>query len=140
MHNHPNDAPKPVNTQPDARLETSDVSASAMARWGVALLVFMFGSMLAMLIYYMVLGGQMRAARTAATAEQRLAPWPRLQANPIKEYQDFQREQKAAETSYAWVDPTRDVVRIPVDRAVELVLERGLPRWRSETPPEGVTR
>lgn len=132
---------KPVHTEgsPEAesRFEVTDVSPRSMARWGIGLLVLMVGSMLTMLILYVAFGGQVRAAKSAASVEQRLAPWPRLQANPIKEYADFQREQLAAETTYAWVDPTRDIVRVPVDRAVEMVLERGLPDWRNEAPPEG---
>ena len=34
---------------------------------------------------------------------------------------------------YAWIDPDKGVVRIPVDRAMDLVLERGLPPVPAQT-------
>jgi hypothetical protein len=35
-------------------------------------------------------------------------------------------------TTYAWVDRNAGTVRIPVDRAKDLALERGLPARREE--------
>ena len=39
----------------------------------------------------------------------------------------FAKEEEAAVTSYAWVDRTAGVAQIPVERALEIVAERGLP-------------
>ena len=39
----------------------------------------------------------------------------------------FAKEEEAALTSYAWVDRAGGVAQIPVERALELVAERGLP-------------
>jgi hypothetical protein len=112
-----------------AGFEPTDVSAGSMLKWAIGLLVLMFGSMLTMLILYFVLGGSTRPGRSARTQELRLAPWPRLQANPIKDLRDFEREQQELASQYAWVDPGRGRVRIPVDRAMALVAEQGLPEW-----------
>jgi hypothetical protein len=56
-------------------------------------------------------------------------PRPRaaLQADPTADMVKFAKEEEAALTSYAWVDRASGVVQIPVDRALELVAERGLP-------------
>lgn len=56
-------------------------------------------------------------------------PRPRaaLQASPPAEMAKFAREEEAALTSWAWVDRENGVVQIPVDRALEIVAERGLP-------------
>ena len=54
-------------------------------------------------------------------------PEPRLQDLPAQELQQFQEQQAAALGSYGWVEPAAGVVRIPIDRAIELTLERGLP-------------
>lgn len=35
------------------------------------------------------------------------------------------------EHSYGWVDRDRAIVRIPVDRAVDILLRKGLPGWPS---------
>jgi hypothetical protein len=56
-------------------------------------------------------------------------PRPRaaLQADPTADMLKFAKEEEAAVTSYAWVDRNAGVVRIPVERAIEIVAERGLP-------------
>jgi len=36
---------------------------------------------------------------------------------------------------YAWVDPDKGIVKIPIDRAMDLIAQRGLP-----AVPQGKTR
>jgi hypothetical protein len=65
-----------------------------------------------------------------------LPPGPRLQAKPHQELSDYCNTQEQNVTSYRWVDQQNGVVQIPVDRAMELVLEQGLPvRPMSSAPP-----
>jgi hypothetical protein len=47
--------------------------------------------------------------------------------------QKFRDEEDHLLTSYGWVDQNAGVVRLPIDRAKELLLERGLPA-RGEAP------
>jgi hypothetical protein len=54
-------------------------------------------------------------------------PAPRLQPVPSVEYQAFRAQQDAAVSAYRWIDRTNGVVQIPIERALELVSERGLP-------------
>jgi len=56
-----------------------------------------------------------------------LPPGPRLQAHPHQELHDYCTGQQRDLTTYQWVDQQNGIVQIPVDRAMELVLERGLP-------------
>jgi hypothetical protein len=131
---------QPETSLSDGRFEASDVSPKTMLRWGIALLVFMVASMATVLVYYAVLGGPLTGRAPKNVAEKRLAPWPRLQANPVKDLADFEREQARQASGYAWVDPTRGLVRIPVDRAIEIVVERGLPDWPVRPGMEGAIR
>jgi hypothetical protein len=55
------------------------------------------------------------------------APAPRLQADPPAAYALFAAEQRRLTTTYGWLDRDGGVVRLPVERALELVLEEGLP-------------
>ncbi|HXJ16371.1 MAG TPA: hypothetical protein VNM68_04145 [Candidatus Polarisedimenticolia bacterium] len=64
-----------------------------------------------------------------------LPPSPRLQVQPHLELKDYCEAQQAVVNSYGWVDRQSGVVRIPVDRAMELVLERGLPARPSGEAP-----
>jgi len=64
-----------------------------------------------------------------------IPPAPVLQVHPHQELEDYCAVQQAAVTSYGWVNKESGVARIPIDRAMDLVLERGLPaRSASEVP------
>lgn len=57
-------------------------------------------------------------------------PAPRLQLDPAAELAEFRREEAARLSGYAWIDPNRQVVSVPIDRAMSLLAQRGLPGWR----------
>ena len=54
-------------------------------------------------------------------------PEPRLQTDAPADLNDFRAEEKGELESYGWMDRQKGVVRIPVERAMALLLERGLP-------------
>jgi hypothetical protein len=54
-------------------------------------------------------------------------PQPRLETNEPVEINDFRLQEEKTLHSYAWVDEQAGLVRIPIDRAMELVAQRGLP-------------
>lgn len=54
-------------------------------------------------------------------------PEPRLQVNPPVELSTIRGEEETQLNSYGWVQKEAGVVRIPIERAKELLLERGLP-------------
>lgn len=54
-------------------------------------------------------------------------PEPRLQKNPLADMQELRARDAAALSAYAWVDRDAGVVRIPIERAIEVLAARGLP-------------
>lgn len=40
---------------------------------------------------------------------------------------EFEREQEDHLSSYGWVEPERDIVHVPIDRAMDLLIEREHP-------------
>jgi hypothetical protein len=54
-------------------------------------------------------------------------PQPRLERNERMEINDFRLEQEQILDSYGWVDQKAGIIRIPIERAMELVAQRGLP-------------
>ena len=62
----------------------------------------------------------------AATQEERLPPEPRLQTNPREDLKELRDSEDKALKSYQWVDRNNGVVRIPIDEAMKLTLQRGL--------------
>ena len=63
----------------------------------------------------------------AASQQPRLPPEPRLQTNPRQDLQDLRTQEDQTLGSYGWIDKNAGVVHIPIDQAMKLILERGLP-------------
>jgi hypothetical protein len=117
---------------PDVSHETSDVNIRAILGFGAALVVV--AAVVHLLIY--VLFGYFNARENAkvpaeyplaATEGHREPPEPRLQTNPRQDLADLRAKEDDTLGSYGWVDKNAGIVRIPIDAAVKLTLQRGLP-------------
>jgi len=60
-------------------------------------------------------------------ATRTVPPEPRLQVEAPKDLASLQAAEQEVLTTYAWVSKEAGVARIPIDRAMQIVLERGLP-------------
>ncbi len=56
-----------------------------------------------------------------------LPPQPALEALPGVQYDQFLAAETKMLNSYGWVDQKAGIVRIPIDRAMDLLLQKGLP-------------
>jgi hypothetical protein len=56
-----------------------------------------------------------------------IPPDPRLQVNGPADLAAFRAKEEAELKSYGWIDRQAGTVRIPIDRAMDLLLQRGLP-------------
>ncbi|MFI5089425.1 MAG: hypothetical protein ACHP7P_05145 [Terriglobales bacterium] len=63
-------------------------------------------------------------------------PQPRLQPNPVADYDAYHLSAAETLNSYGWVDQKAGTARIPIDKAMDLVVERGLP-WKMPTLAPG---
>jgi hypothetical protein len=54
-------------------------------------------------------------------------PQPRLESDERQEINDFRMHEEKTLHSYDWVDQSAGVVHIPIDRAMQLLAQRGLP-------------
>jgi hypothetical protein len=63
----------------------------------------------------------------AAGQQDRLPPAPRFQQNPQEELQDLRARQKALLEGYGWANREAGIARIPIEDAMAIVVERGLP-------------
>ncbi len=83
-----------------------------------------------------------REANTQKTYEKvnREFPEPRLEDNERTEINDIRYREEETLNSYGWVDQSQGVARIPIDRAMQLLAERGLPTnpKAGTTPPSTV--
>ena len=56
-----------------------------------------------------------------------LPPEPRVEDKPYLQLQNVRKLEDHVLTSYAWVDQREGTVRIPIDRAIDIVAQKGLP-------------
>jgi hypothetical protein len=62
--------------------------------------------------------------RTPAPAQQ--PPQPRLLANPPAELDAILSAQRAKLSGYQWIDREKGIVSIPIDRAMQIIIARGI--------------
>jgi len=112
--------------------ETRDVKIKSIAWLGAAIVVVTAAAALLMVLLFDAF--EAREARRqrlpvslTRPAEPQQPPEPRLQGQPVKDLAEMRGEEDEALTTYGWVDPAAGVVRIPIERAMDLVIERGLP-------------
>jgi hypothetical protein len=124
-------ADEPV-VNPEVHHEHSDVNIRAILGFGAGLIVV--AAVVHLLIY--VLFGYFTSREgvqgpaeypLAAAQGHREPPEPRLQTNPRQDLADLRAKEDETLSSYGWVDKNAGVVRIPIDAAMKLTLERGLP-------------
>jgi hypothetical protein len=70
------------------------------------------------------------AQRGSAIGQIHDIPSPRLQIDPARDLAAFRRAEHERVSSYGWSDHDRTAVHIPIDRAISLIGERGLPGWQ----------
>lgn len=79
--------------------------------------------------------------RTARPETRMKFPEPRLEVNERGELKDFRLDEETQLNTYGWVDQKAGVARIPIDRAMQLIVQRGLPvRPQGAIPPVATER
>lgn len=125
---HADDMPR----NPHVHYEPGDVNAVALTKFGLSMaaliVIFLFG------LWFVFEFLKNRAAElgkplsTAAMVNnQKLPPEPRLQRHPAQDMREWRAAEDKVLNQYAWIDPDKGVVRIPIDRAMDLIAQRGLP-------------
>jgi hypothetical protein len=122
---------EPVDN-PEVAHEESDVDTRAILKFGAALAV------LALVVHVFLwwlqgtFAAQADRARTtvypmAAGQQDQPPPEPRLQANPQQELRDLHSRQQSRLNGYSWVNKDGGIARIPIEEAMRIVVQRGLP-------------
>ena len=122
---------RPDRTEP--RFERRDVEPWSVARLGMAVTILTAAAGLAALFAFRVLKGGPPDRSVASPA---LPPEPRLQTDEPSDLARVQANWRARLTSYGWVDRDAGLVHMPIDEAMRLVAQRGLPVRAPEGPPD----
>jgi len=123
--------------------ETRDFNIRVVALFAMSLAILLAGS-LALMAWLLDIfevtpeGYGPRGAPIAVTPPR--PPGPRLQTSPRGDMQEMRRAENAQLQSYGWVDRAAGMARMPIDRAMQVVLEQGLPSWREIPTPQAGER
>jgi hypothetical protein len=120
------------------RYEKEDINERSTFWFGLIILIVMVAAALLTKPLYDLLAERETAAQPAAAyvaeSDPRALepPSPRLQVHPETDLAAFRAQEEATLTTYAWVDKENGIVRIPVQEAMRIVAERGLPVFPEE--------
>ncbi len=101
------------------RTEPEGVSARPVLYVAVGFLLFVGACLGGLYLYY----SDVVREKPAAKAEP--FPAPQLQSAPSSDLQKLQQKQQAQLQGYAWVDKDQGIVRIPIERAMQIVASKG---------------
>lgn len=131
---------RPSDVPPGAvRFESADVTARSVAKalaGLVAVTVVVVAVLLPLFGWF-----QSRARRSdpppppmGGHQTGRLPAEPRLQTTPARDLAAIRGEEERLLTSYGWVDEQKGIARIPIDEAMRLIAQRGLPPAAPASP------
>ncbi len=111
--------------------ETKDASVLGIVLTGLGLAI---GAAIALSIVYGIFQYLSTQPVTTAppnpmaeTSVQQFPPAPRVEEHPAVEIQELHAKEDSLLSTYGWTDKAAGVVRIPIDRAIDLELQRGFP-------------
>src|SRR4051812_28317324 len=116
-------------TQPIGH-ETRDVSVHGVIGFALGLVLACAAIFLLTIGLYRLFVHQHpspEAASRLALDPHMIAPPPQLQISPGADYEQFRASEEAKLNSYGWVDKEAGIIRIPIERAMDLIARRGLP-------------
>lgn len=116
-------------TPHSVRHEVRDVRIQNIVLFGVVFFIIVAVAFLVVdwMFSYMAAHQELGPPLSPLAKTQPRPPQPRLQVVPWQELQKLRATEDAALNSYGWMDQRAGTVRIPVDRAIELLSQKGLP-------------
>ena len=110
--------------------ERRDISVTVVTWFAVGLIISAIATYIAIAGLYRYFARQSSSPEPAsriALKTPMVVPAPQLQVNPAMDFELFRAAEDAQLNSYGWVDKKAGVIRIPIERAMDLIAERGLP-------------
>jgi hypothetical protein len=122
-------------TDLQASYELSDLRPGYVAFFGIGLAVVLVIAVVtaSLIVHYKTVQHARQDTPIPRLAREREAmPEPRLQVAAPNELRQLRAAEEAALNSYGWVDKDTGIVKIPVDRAMEILAKKDLPARKQE--------
>jgi hypothetical protein len=123
-----------IETSTEAGYELRDTKPTSLVLWGVVLLLVVVLAVFASWAFFdqLAASAARRDVPPSPFVSNAPPPEPRLLVNEPADLKAVLGEEEEVLDSYGWVDKSRGIVRIPIERAMELVAKEGLPSRETE--------
>ncbi len=118
--------------------ETTDASALYVGLFalGLAVMIALVLPFLVWLFWRFEASAERADPIKSPIAADQLPPAPRLQAQPSADLAKLRRDEDERLGSYKWIDQQQGIVQLPIDRAMDLLAQRGFPELQAVEPPD----
>lgn len=125
--------------QPRHAHETTDANIRNLIYFGVGLcLLIIAGLLLSGAVFrYFVVHQALGPPASPFENSRTLPPEPRLQVTAPQDLEQYKAKQNEILNNYGWVDQQAGIVRIPIDKAMDILLQQGLPVRGAAAPKQG---
>jgi len=111
--------------------EVSDAHVKSISGYAIGLVIVCGVSLFLMALLLNYFRAEKKSAEPPmsplAAQREAMPPEPRLQIQPEADWNKYKAIEDSLSQTYGWISREAGVVRLPVDRALELVAQRGLP-------------
>jgi hypothetical protein len=120
-------------TPKGAKYEHTDIDVSVGYKFGLWLAISMLISIAIVTGVFKLFESQQHTANELAqkyplaVGRQKEPPTPHLQNQPFKDIYMLRQGENEKLGSYGWVDKDGGIARLPIDRAMEVMLQKGFP-------------
>ena len=112
---------------PNTRFEPKDINATAVFLTGIGVLIVMWVAVVLIMPLFSYFKAERGIGPVVKELPARVPPEPRVQPNPRADLHEFRAREVSALHTYGWVDKKSNVISIPIDRAIQLLAQRGVP-------------
>jgi hypothetical protein len=122
--------------------ETTDASIRNLIIFGAGLTLLLVAGLLVSRAVFQYFVGHQGLGPPASPFEnvRTLPPEPRLQVSAPNDLKQYKVAQEEILNSYGWVDEKAGIVRIPIDRAMDILLEKGFPTRGAAPAKQGALK
>jgi hypothetical protein len=107
--------------------ETKEVSVPFVFASLTALIIGAFLSALLAVGIFQFFKSTYHPDQNAKESKEVIPPQPRIEEHPAEQLQSVRAREDHILSSYAVIDPKQGVVRVPINRAIDMLAQKGLP-------------
>ncbi|MBV8847824.1 MAG: hypothetical protein JO307_33835 [Bryobacterales bacterium] len=136
-------------SNPEVRYEHSDINSRHVVWTGIWILLGAWISALLLYFFFQFLTHYREEAGAPplprAQGRTQVPPEPRLQSSPRADLEEMRASEDAQLHSFRWIDKQNGVVGIPIEQAIQMTVQRGIPAQKAPAnsmyyPPQAGTR